>query len=191
MSSLPLVWFLTKKSKYAYYSLLGNAYQFHLYFINIYLAEYLALLIHILWISVHTHTEIVSLVTQKNFFSWWASVVFFWTGRMSESGEVLKTACKPWIFFFIAYRLSRKGEKLFLLSFIMPLPTLSLLNSNTFHKDNLIVFRRISSKKPQQPWIKMLPYSQPSSSGIFTSAIFLCKGVGRSIGSIFCSLRRE
>lgn len=46
--SLPSVWFLTKKSKYAYYSLLGNAYQFHLYFMHIYLAEHLVLLIHIL-----------------------------------------------------------------------------------------------------------------------------------------------
>lgn len=87
---------------------------------------------------------------------------------ISESWEVFKTISKPWIIFFVfvLYLLRQKRRDFsfylfFFSSFIMPLPTLSLVNSNAFHKDNLIIFRTISSKKPHQLRIKMLTFSPP------------------------------
>lgn len=85
---------------------------------------------------------------------------------ISESWEVFKTISKLWIIFlfvFMLYLLRQKRRDFFLLfsSFIMPLPMLSLVNSNTFHKDNLIIFRTISSQKPQWLRIKMLTFSPP------------------------------
>lgn len=99
----------------------------------------------------------------------------------SEFWEVLKTIFKPWgfIFVFILYLLRQKRRDFFLLSFIlsfiMPLLMLSLVNSNTFHKDNLIIFRTISSKKPQWLRIKTLTFSPPHHV-IFLYQLFSLQG---------------